>query len=315
MKRYVDFMTGKAKDHLVEHGLGDWLSPRTQTPAIITSSGYYYVDATILAKAAAMLGKTDDAKRFGDLAEAIRRSYNKTLYKGNGIYANGSQTALACPLYQGLVAPEEKGRVVAELAANVRRCGDHLDTGFLGTKYLLPALTDNGQNELAFRIATQTTPPSWGDWVKRGATTLWEDWGGSGSLNHFAFGVIGEWFYKSLAGIDIDPNRPAFKHIIIRPRPVGDLKWVRARHESPYGTVACQWRREEKSLIVTVTVPPNTTAEVHLPAQSPQAVTESGHSAEKAVGVKFLRMEDGAAVFAVESGEYRFQVLSMEPTG
>jgi alpha-L-rhamnosidase len=308
MKRYVDFMSTKAKNDLVEHGLADWLSPKTETPAVVTSSGYYYVDATILAKIAAMLGKSDDAKKYGDLAEAIRSSYNKTLYKGNGIYANGSQTALACPIYQGLVAAGEKAGVVTELAANVRRCDNHLDTGFLGTKYLLPALSDNGQCELAFRIATQTTPPSWGDWVKRGATTLWEDWGDGASRNHFAFGVIGEWFYKTLAGINLDPNHPAFKHVIIRPRPVGDLKWVRARHESLYGAIASEWHRDANSFTLSVTIPPNTTAEVHVPTLfgEKEAITVNGRLSAEASGAKSRRTENGDTVFEVDSGRYEF---------
>ena len=208
MRRYVDFMTAKAKDHLVSHGLGDWVPANTETPTVVTSSGYYYVDARIVAKAAAMLGKTDDAKKYNALADAIRRSFNKTLYKGDGVYANGSQTALSCAVYQGLVEPKEKDRVMAELAANVKRCNDHLDTGILGAKYLFHALSDNGQHDLAYRIATQTTPPSYGDWIRRGATTLWEDWGDGASRNHIMFGDISAWFYETLGGINVDPRQP-----------------------------------------------------------------------------------------------------------
>ena len=163
----------------------------------------------IVAKSAALLGKTDDAKKYTDLAQAIRQSFNKTLYKGNGVYANGSQTALSCAIYQGLVEPEEKDRVVAELAANVKRCNDHLDTGILGAKYLFHALSDNGQQDLAYRIATQTTAPSYGDWIQRGATTLWEDWVDGESRNHIMFGSISAWFYETLAGSTSIPRRPA----------------------------------------------------------------------------------------------------------
>jgi alpha-L-rhamnosidase len=140
----------------------------------------------------------------------------------------------------------------------------------------------------------------------RGATTLWEDWGDGESRNHIMFGDISAWFYETLGGINVDQKQPAFKHIIIRPRPVGDLTWAVARHESPYGTIACQWRREGKGLTVNVTIPANTTAEVYVPAGAEQSVTESGGPASKASGVKFLRMEDGAAVFEVESGSYQF---------
>lgn len=119
LKRYVDFMTTKATDHLVKHGLGDWVPVKTKTPEIVTSSGYYYADALIVSQIAALLGKTDDAKRYGELAEQIRQSFNKTLYKGDGIYANGSQTSLSCALYQGFVPADQKAAVMAKLAENV----------------------------------------------------------------------------------------------------------------------------------------------------------------------------------------------------
>ena len=306
MRRYVDFMTAKANDNLVSHGLGDWVPANTDTPTVVTSSGYYYCDARIVARAAAILGKTDDAKRYNDLADAIRRSFNKTLYKGGGVYANGSQTALSCSVYQGLVESKEKDRVIAELAANVKRCNDHLDTGILGAKYLFHALSDNGRHDLAYRIATQTTAPAYGDWIRRGATTLWEDWGDGASRNHIMFGDISAWFYETLGGINVDPRQPAFKHVIIRPQPVGDLKWVNAVHESLYGTIACRWRIEANGLAVNVTIPPNTMAEVYIPAPSEQAVTEGGQPASKARGVRFRRMEAGAAVFELLSGKYEF---------
>lgn len=304
MKRYVDYMTSRSKDHLVSHGLGDWVPANTVTPEIVTSSGYYFVDATIVSRAAALLGKTDDAKKYADLASAIRKAFNAQLYKGNGVYANGSQTALSCAVYQGLTDAKGRALAVERLAENVKRCNDHLDTGILGAKYLFHALSDNGQHELAYRIATQTTAPSYGDWIRRGATTLWEDWGDGASRNHIMFGDISAWFYQTLAGINLDPDRPAFKHIVIRPRPVADLKWVRAQHESPYGIVASQWKLDGEKLTLDVTVPPNTTAEIHVPATSEQAVTESGSPA----GVKFRQMLDGAAVYDVQSGTYHFTV-------
>jgi alpha-L-rhamnosidase len=306
MRRYVDYMTARSKDHLVSHGLGDWVPANTETPVIVTSSGYYFIDAMIVSNTAGILNKADDFEKYQTLGLEIRSAFNAKLYKGNGIYANGSQTALSCAIYQALADYKERGLAVARLAENVKRNGYHLDTGILGAKYIFHALSANGQHELAYRIATQTTAPSYGDWIRRGATTLWEDWGDGASRNHIMFGDISAWFYQTLGGINLDPDEPAFKRTIIRPQPVGDLQWVRARHESPYGTVACQWRRSGKGLTVNVTIPPNTTAKVHVPAGSEQSVSESGGPASKAPGVEFLRMEDGAAVFAVVSGKYEF---------
>jgi alpha-L-rhamnosidase len=313
MKRYVDYMTSRSKNHLVSHGLGDWVPAKTVTPEVVTSSGYYYVDTLIVAKCAALLGKHADAEKYTALAQAIRRAYNKTLYKGDGIYANGSQTALSCAVYQGLVAPEEKSRVVARLAANVEQHKDHLDTGILGAKYLFHALSGNGKHDVAYRIATQTTAPSYGDWIRRGATTLWEDWGDGASRNHIMFGDISAWFYQTLAGINIDPRQPAFRRAIIRPRPVGDLTWAHGEHESLYGLLASRWRIKDNVFSLDVAVPANATAVVYVPAASEQTVRESGQPAATAPGVKFSRMEDGCAVFEVGSGKYAFTASAVPP--
>jgi alpha-L-rhamnosidase len=308
LKRYVDFMTTKATDHLVKHGLGDWVPVKTKTPEIVTSSGYYYIDTLIVSQIAALLGKTDDAKRYGELAEAIRQSFNKTLYKGDGIYANGSQTSLSCALYQGFVPADQQAAVMAKLAENVESQDCHLDTGILGAKYLFRTLSQYGRHDLAYRMACQTTAPSYGDWIRRGATTLWEDWGDGSSRNHIMFGDISAWFYQYLAGIQIDPAQPGFKHIVIRPRPVGDLAWVRAKTESSFGPVASAWRKDGPTLTLNVTVPVNTTATVYVPLQHGiDAVTESGKPAQQAEAVKFLRVEDGCGLFEVPAGQYTFE--------
>lgn len=310
MKRYVDYMTGKSKDHLISFGLGDWVPAKTTTPEIVTSSGYYYADATIVAKAAAILGKADDAKKYADVAAAVRGAFNKQLYKGDGIYANGSQTSLSCAVYQGIVAPAEKDRTVAQLAANVERCGNHLDVGILGAKYLFHTLSDNGKHDVAYRVATQTTAPSYGAWIPQGATTLWEDWGDGASRNHIMFGDISAWFHQTLGGVNVDPRQPGFKHAIIRPRPVGDLTWAKSEHETPYGVIACHWKIEPKGLSVKIVVPANTTATAYIPAATPGAVTENGRSAAESSDVKEVGydVKDHVAVFDLESGSYDFFV-------
>ena len=306
MKRYVDYLTRRSKDHIVNIGLGDWVPAKTETPVPVTSTGYYYVDAVIVSRTARLLGHEDDAKKYARLAEAIRTAFNKTFCPKPGVVANSSQTALSCALYQGLARPDHKEPILAALVADVDRKAGHLDTGILGAKYLLHALTDNGRTDVAYRIATQTTKPSYGDWIARGATTLWEDWGDGSSRNHIMFGDISAWFYQTLAGLNLDPEVPAFKRFIVRPRPVGDLRWVRAKHESPYGLIAVSWKRNDAAFSLEVTVPPSTTAVVYVPAKSADTVREGGQPAAQAPGVKFLRHDDGAAVFEVGSGTYAF---------
>jgi alpha-L-rhamnosidase len=306
MKRYVDFMTSRAKDHLISFGLGDWVPAKTTTPELVTSSGYYYADAVIVAKTAALLGKTEDAKKYGDLAESIRQAFNKQLYKGDGIYANGSQTSLSCAVYQGFAEPSQKARVIAQLVANVERANNHLDVGILGAKYLFHVLSDNGRNDVAYRIATRTTAPSYGDWIRRGSTTLWEDWGDGASRNHIMFGDISAWFHQNLGGLNVDPKMPGFKHSIIRPQPVGDLTWAKSQHETQFGTLSCHWQIKPEGLSMNVVIPANTTATVYVPAAKAEAVTEGGKPAAQTTGVKFVRFEDGYAVFDVGSGKYDF---------
>lgn len=306
MKRYVDFLGTRARDGIVDYGLADWCPAKTETSAAVTSTAYYYVDALTLSRIAELLGQADDAKRYADIATGVFAAFNRAHNRGDGIYANGSQTALACALYQGLVPPEQREQVAQRLAEAVEANDWHLDCGILGAKYLFRALTDAGRADVAYRIATQTTAPSYGDWIARGATTLWEDWGGGASRDHIMFGDISAWFYSALAGIDPDPRRPGFRHTTIHPHPVGDLTWVRAQHEGPYGTVGSAWELGSGGLTLKVSVPPNTTATVYVPAASADVVTEGEHSAAQSPGVVFLGERDGCAVFEVGSGEYAF---------
>ena len=268
MKRYVDYLTRRSKDHIVSIGLGDWVPAKTKTPVEVTSTAYYYVDALTLSKIARLSGHEADSQAYGALADKIRSAFGKKFCVGGGTVANNSQTALSCALYQGLALPEAKDAIVRQLVASVDGHDGHLDTGILGAKYLLHALTDNGHVDVAYRVATQTSPPSYGSWIRRGATTLWEDWGDGASRNHIMFGDISAWFYRALAGINLDADRPAFQHIVVRPRPTGDLQWVRARHESIYGSIEVAWKRKGANFSLDVTVPVSATATVYVPAKA-----------------------------------------------
>jgi alpha-L-rhamnosidase len=334
MKRYVDYLTTRADNGIVSIGLGDWCPAETVTPAKVTSTAYYYVDARIVARCAELLGRTDDAAKYTRLADSIRSAFNREfLDRNTKRYANGSQTALSCALYQGLVDPADREAVVAHLVAEVGRRNNHLDCGILGAKYLLHALSEHGRADLAYKVAAQTSFPSWGHWIEQGATTLWENWNGEGTHNHVMFGDVSAWFFNTLAGIRPDPAAPGFKRVIIKPAIVGDVTWVQCHHDSIHGRIVSNWKRDGASLTMEVTIPPNTTAEVHVPAlsgaegpalsgaegpalsevegpaKSEADVTESGTPAGKAPGVKFLRMEYGVAVFEVGSGRYQFESM------
>jgi len=275
IRRYVDHITDISPSGLTTWGLGDWIPVSTKPPVIFSSSVYYYVDASILARTAALLGKSADAAKYSALAEKIATAFNeKFLNRSTGIYGQGMQTELAMPLYWGLVPEDMKARVAANLAAKVAADGNHLNVGLLGTKALLGALSENGYADVAYRVASSETFPSWGWWIVNGATTLYENWPIDAtrdiSLNHIMFGEIGAWMYKDLAGILPDPSQPGFKHILLRPHFVKGLDRFEASHESPYGVISSSWRREGSVIVYKAVIPPNATATLQLPGQEVQ---------------------------------------------
>ena len=307
LKRYVDYLTDQASDHIVSIGLGDHAPAETETPVGLLATGYYYADALIVSKIAELLGEADDANSYAELAGHIKEAFNAEFFDPQtGRYANGSQTALSCALYHGLVEPQQRENVLDNLIGNIEANDGHLDAGILGTKYLLGALTEHGRPDVVYTMANQRTFPSWGDWIDQGATTLWEQWSGEGSRNHIMFGDISAWFYEVLAGINPDPNAVGFKRIVIRPRPLGELKWARAEHHSMYGPIKSAWRKSGRKFTLDVLIPPNTTATVYVPTEEPGSVTESGRATSQAEQVKRLGTEGGHAIFAVGSGRYRF---------
>lgn len=212
------------------------------------------------------------------------------------------------PLMTGIVPGDLRGTILQKLEDGilVKRKG-HLDTGMLGTYFLIQYLQETGRSDLLFAIFNQNTYPSWGHMVSQGATTFWEQWNGYWSQIHSCFTSPGGWFYQGLAGIRPDEAAPGFKKIVIKPAAVGDLTWVKAHHDSPYGRIASQWKRDGTLLRLDITLPANTSATVFVPTKDAAGVTESGKPAAQAEGVKLLRMENNAAVYAVGSGTYRFQ--------
>jgi alpha-L-rhamnosidase len=192
--------------------------------------------------------------------------------------------------------------------------GGHIGTGLIGGQWLNRVLTEGGRPDLAYRLATNTTYPGWGYMVEKGATTIWELWNtdtappNMNSRNHVMLvGDLAIWLYEDLAGIKSDPARPGFKHIIMKPHPVGDLTFARAIHRSPYGLIVSDWKRGDGAFDWQITVPPNTTATVYLPTTDAARVTEGGQPINKVKSVTFLRQEAGAAVYTVGAGTYRFR--------
>lgn len=270
IKRYVDYVDRTSPNHLTTWGRGDWVPVKSQSNKELTSSIYFYVDTRILANAAKLFNKQEDLAYYTALAEKIKNAVNdKYLNKETGIYANGSQTELSVPLQWKIVPDNMITKVAQNLAKKVEEAGFHLDVGVLGAKAILNALSENGYAETAYKVAAQDTYPSWGWWIVNGATTLLENWDLKAerdiSDNHMMFGEIGGWFYKGLGGIFPDPEQPGFKHILLRPNFVKELKHFEAQHESPYGRIVSKWKWDRRKINYEVIVPANSTATLYLP--------------------------------------------------
>ena len=301
IKRYVDHINYLYPTGLTSWGLGDWAPVKSTTPVELTSSVYYFTDVNILAKTAKLLGKNDDYLTYIALAKKIKDAINaKYLNTQTGIYADGHQTEQAVPLYWGIVPDNLKNKVAANLADSVAANNFHLDMGILGAKAILGALSDNGQAQTAYRLASQNTAPSWGWWIVNGATTLYENWNINAprdiSLNHIMFGEIGAWMYKGLAGIKIDENYPGFKNVILSPNFVDGLNHFEAKHIGPYGEIVSSWKREGKTVKYNVTIPANSTATITFPQDGGKKVYEDG---------KLLNI---SGQYKITSGTYEFEI-------
>jgi alpha-L-rhamnosidase len=281
IKKYVNYVESISPGGLTSFGRGDWVPVKSSSPLEYTSSIYYYVDAVILSKTAALFKKEADVKYYTSLADKIKKAINdKYFHAETALYGTGLQTELSMALQWGIVPEELKPKVALNLANRVKADGMHLDVGVLGTKAILNALSDNGQADVAYKLAAQDTYPSWGWWIANGATTLYENWNIKAerdiSLNHMMFGEIGAWFFKGLGGIKVDESQPGFKNINLKPNfPIG-LDKFEASHESPYGTITSSWKRLGKRVIYDVVIPANSTASVYFPLVAGQKAYKDG---------------------------------------
>ncbi|WP_459189275.1 glycoside hydrolase family 78 protein [Parabacteroides sp. APC149_11_2_Y6] len=270
IKRYVNYVDRISPNHLTIWGRGDWVPVKSRSNKELTSSIYFYADAKILANAAKLFNKQDDYKHYTALAEKIKNAVNeKYLNRETGIYADGSQTELSVPLFWKIVPEDMIAKVAQNLAKKVEEAGFHLDVGVLGAKAILNALSENGYPLTAYKVAAQDTYPSWGWWIVNGATTLLENWDLKAerdiSDNHMMFGEIGGWFYKGLGGIFPDPEQPGFKHILLRPNFVKELKHFEAKHNSPYGEIISKWEWKKNTILCEIVIPANSSATLYLP--------------------------------------------------
>ena len=281
IRRYVDRITEVSADGITTWGLGDWVPVKSKTPVDLTSTAYYYKDAEILSKAARILGKSTDAAKYQALADKIKAAFHRKFYRPERhIYGSGFQTELSVPLHFGLVPDSLRTAVAEQLAARVRADGKHIDVGLLGTKSILNALSENGYADLAYEVALQEDFPSWGWWIRNGATTLFENWPVDAqrdiSMNHIMFGEIGAWFYKGPGGIRPLESHPGFRRVALTPHFVTGLDRFSAEYGSVRGKILSDWERRNKSVRYKIEIPSGMEASLTLPGH-PQRIRITGN--------------------------------------
>lgn len=332
IRRYVDYLETLCIDNILRKSggqwdfIGDWVPPNRgmdtknwpgPQSAELFNNCYRIYQMDLLMRMAEALGRKDEVSRCQSRLALIKPAVHAAFYnEAAGHYVIDEQAYYVMPLMTGVVPEPERAAMLKNLEQNILvKNKGHLDTGMLGTYFMMEYLRGTGRSDLVFTMFNQTTHPGWGYMLEQGATTLWEQWNGHWSRIHSCFTSPDNWFYQGLAGIRPDPVGPGFKQSIIKPDLAGDLTWVKCHHDSPHGRIVSNWKREGDTLTMDVTIPANTTATVYVPvlsgdkgpAKDPAGVTEGGRPADKAERVKFLGMENNAAVYLVGSGTYQFQ--------
>jgi len=333
MKAWVEYMRRQAWDRYIwsnGFSFGDWLAfatddsdyPGATTDKDFIQTAYFAHSTAILAKTARVLGKEDDASQYAALEEKIKAAFLKEFVTANARISPNTQTAYALALEFDLLPKSLRADAAARLAADVRKF-QHLTTGFLGTPVLSKALSDYGYLDDAYMLLNRTEYPSWLYPITKGATTIWERWDGikpdgsfqspsMNSFNHYAYGAIGEWMYRVVAGIALDEQHPGYKHIIFQPHPGGGLTFANASVQTMYGKVATGWRLAGGKLTVDIEVPPNTSATVVLPDSQLQTVSASGKPLTNSDDIKNARQVGKTVQFEVGSGIYSFESVFQE---
>jgi alpha-L-rhamnosidase len=329
IRKWVVYMRDKyMKDCLLPRDTyGDWCMPPEErnvihskdstlnTPGDFLGSTYFYYDLVLMTKYARLLNKKEDEKEFASLANMVRNAINNTyLNKENFYYANNTVTANAIALSFGIPGEEVKDKIFENLVnKTVNNYDCHTSCGLIGQQWIMKTLANNGRSDLALKIAGNTTYPGFGYMLEKGATTIWELWNGDSAPSkmnsHNLVMLIGDfvvWLYQDIAGIMSDPEYPAFKKIIMKPQPAGDLKFAEASHLSMYGLIKSSWKIEKNTFSWKVDIPANTTATIYIPVEKGNDITESGKQVSETEDIKFIGIKDGKAVFEIGSGSYHF---------
>jgi alpha-L-rhamnosidase len=312
-------------DEWLWEGFGDWLAQDGSgkvyggTPKDLIGTAFFAYSIRLLGQIASALNKDGDARKYEELYRTVREAFIRRFITEDGLIIGQTQTAYVLALHFDLLPEKMRPNAVQALIKDIQSRRMHLSTGFVGTPYLMHVLTREGHLDVAYEILLQKTWPSWLYPVTQGATTIWERWDGwthdkgfqdpgMNSFNHYAYGAIGDWLYTVVAGIEADIEQPGFKHILLQPRPGGGLTHVRAAYDSINGRIESSWKIEDNRMEWEVSVPPNTTATVHIPTKTSSKVLEGTRPLDLASGISRIRQDTHALECELESGRYQFMI-------
>jgi alpha-L-rhamnosidase len=331
-KRWVEFIRSNNPELLWKNkrgnDYGDWLNSDTfiyegfprkggQVPKEVFATMMFAYATDLLARMANVLGKEAEAKTYAALFADIKAAFNSAYVSEDGHILGDTQAGYALALHFDLLPEAQRPVAFKYMLDGIARYNGHMSTGFHSTYRMMLELTRTGHSDMAYKLINTRSFPSWGYSIENGATTIWERWDGyvkgrgfqdkgMNSFNHYAIGAVGEWMARVILGINNDDAHPAYEHFFLRPYPGGGLKWAKGHYDSIRGRIESSWSLANGALKYDVTIPANTTATVYVPAKDAANVLEGSKPAQSSVGVQFLRIEDGAAVFLVQSGKYSF---------
>jgi len=329
MDRYMGVLL-EQNANFINHrqAYGDWLAIGSTTPQDLIATAYWAYDAQLMARMAHAIDRPADAARYERIFQHIRTEFQQHFIRSDGSVGSNSQTSYVLALQIGLVPDELRAVVAQKLVSDLEAHQWHLTTGFLGTPYIMEVLSDTGHSDIAFKLLLQDSFPSWGYMVRHGATTMWERWNGDqmlndpgmNSFNHYAYGSVGEWLYRYVAGIDLgsqldsqwDSKDTGFHHISLHPNFSRTLGQGGATYDSAYGPIRSSWRYGKNTVIWTATIPANTTASVSVRAAAATLLLNGTALTAERAGVTKLARTSGQLRLQLSSGTYQFTLPQTE---
>jgi alpha-L-rhamnosidase len=331
MKAWVGYVTSISKDNLWNSGphYGDWLfysvnddrdGKSAITDKFLIAQIYYAASTQNVINAAKVLGNEADVTKYQALLKDIKAAFIREYVTTSGRLTSSSQTAYVLALNFDMLPENLRAQAATRLVENITLYKNHLTTGFLGTPYLCHVLSRFGYTDVTYKLLLQETYPSWLYPVKKGATTIWERWDGikadgsfqaisMNSFNHYAYGAIGDWMYKTITGINYDATNPGYKQILIAPKLGGNFSNATADLETPYGNVSSKWKIENEKFTFDVVIPANTKATIQLPSSAQSKINVNTASLQQKIDTASTSNPAKDVTIEVGSGVYHFEYI------